>query len=120
MKRVSPAVITALRQITQAVDASGLPKPLTELLKLRVSQLNGCEFCVQFHLNLARQNGVPAPKLDLLAGIVRKVLTEAIAVGGSTLRDFAGADGALGYFQHRFRARRLAPLVAQVGIGKFP
>ena len=43
-------------------------------------------------------------KLDLLAGIVREVLSEAIAVGGSTLRDFSGADGALGYFQHRFRA----------------
>jgi formamidopyrimidine-DNA glycosylase len=43
-------------------------------------------------------------KLDLLAGIVREVLIEAIDVGGSTLRDFAGTDGALGYFQHRFRA----------------
>jgi formamidopyrimidine-DNA glycosylase len=43
-------------------------------------------------------------KLDLLASVVREVLTEAIDVGGSTLRDFAGTDGALGYFQHRFRA----------------
>ncbi|MDB5423541.1 MAG: mutM, partial [Phenylobacterium sp.] len=25
------------------------------------------------------------------------------AAGGSTLRDFAQTDGALGYFQHRFR-----------------
>ena len=29
---------------------------------------------------------------------------EAIAAGGSTLRDYAAADGALGYFQHSFRA----------------
>ena len=35
---------------------------------------------------------------------VRDVISEAIDAGGSTLRDFAGADGALGYFQHRFRA----------------
>ena len=34
----------------------------------------------------------------------RSVLTEALAAGGSTLRDFAGADGALGYFQHSFEA----------------
>ena len=34
---------------------------------------------------------------------VRDVLTEAIAAGGSSLRDYAQADGALGYFQHRFR-----------------
>ena len=30
------------------------------------------------------------------------VLRDAIDAGGSSLRDFAGADGALGYFQHRF------------------
>jgi formamidopyrimidine-DNA glycosylase len=33
-----------------------------------------------------------------LADAVRDVLAEAIAVGGSTLRDFVGADGAEGYF----------------------
>ena len=31
-----------------------------------------------------------------------RVLTEAIAAGGSTLRDFKHHDGELGYFQHRF------------------
>jgi formamidopyrimidine-DNA glycosylase len=41
-------------------------------------------------------------RLERLAGSVREVLTEAIAAGGSTLRDFAGAEGALGYFQHSF------------------
>ena len=39
-----------------------------------------------------------------LAAAVRAVIDEAIAAGGSTLRDFASADGALGYFQHSFRA----------------
>jgi formamidopyrimidine-DNA glycosylase len=34
--------------------------------------------------------------------VVRAVLGDAIAAGGSTLRDFAGADGNAGYFQHRF------------------
>ncbi len=34
-----------------------------------------------------------------LAAIVREVLSAAIAQGGTTLRDFAGADGASGYFQ---------------------
>lgn len=40
---------------------------------------------------------------DRLAVAIREVLTEAIAVGGSTLRDHAQADGTLGYFQHSFR-----------------
>jgi formamidopyrimidine-DNA glycosylase len=40
--------------------------------------------------------------LDRIVSSVREVLGEAIAAGGSTLRDYAGADGALGYFQHSF------------------
>ncbi len=47
--------------------------------------------------------GVSKPRLEKLVDEIRKVLTEAIAAGGSTLRDYAQADGALGYFQHRFR-----------------
>ena len=42
-------------------------------------------------------------RLERLVTEIRAVLTEAIAAGGSTLRDFAQTDGALGYFQHRFR-----------------
>ncbi len=34
---------------------------------------------------------------------IRAVLEEAIKAGGSTLRDFAGADGESGYFQHVFK-----------------
>jgi formamidopyrimidine-DNA glycosylase len=42
-------------------------------------------------------------RLSVLVSAVREVLDEAIAAGGSTLRDYVGADGALGYFQHSFR-----------------
>jgi formamidopyrimidine-DNA glycosylase len=42
-------------------------------------------------------------RLSALVAAVREVLEEAIAAGGSTLRDYVGADGALGYFQHSFR-----------------
>jgi len=46
---------------------------------------------------------ITKPRLVKLVADIRAVLTEAIAAGGSTLRDYAQADGALGYFQHRFR-----------------
>ena len=52
--------------------------------------------------NLVLKSGKPSPRLDLLAQGVRDVLNDAIAAGGSTLRDFRAADGASGYFQHRF------------------
>jgi formamidopyrimidine-DNA glycosylase len=47
--------------------------------------------------------GIPRRKIGALATAIREVLEEAIIAGGSTLRDYAAADGALGYFQHRFR-----------------
>jgi len=45
---------------------------------------------------------VSKPRLESLAAVVRDVLNEAIQAGGSTLKDFANADGGQGYFQHRF------------------
>jgi formamidopyrimidine-DNA glycosylase len=43
-------------------------------------------------------------RAERLAVAVREVIGEAIEAGGSTLRDYAGADGAMGYFQHSFDA----------------
>ncbi|MER2635283.1 MAG: zinc finger domain-containing protein, partial [Rhizobiaceae bacterium] len=34
---------------------------------------------------------------------IRDVIRQAIAAGGSSLRDYVHADGSLGYFQHTFR-----------------
>ena len=33
------------------LEDSGLDPSLVEILKIRVSQINGCAFCLQFHLN---------------------------------------------------------------------
>lgn len=41
---------------------------------------------------------------EKLVPLIRDILTRAIEAGGSTLKDFAGADGDLGYFQHQFNA----------------
>jgi AhpD family alkylhydroperoxidase len=65
--QLTPGVSEALMALGKAVNASGLPKDLQELIKIRASQLNGCAFCLQFHLNVARDLQVPAAKLDLLA-----------------------------------------------------
>ena len=46
---------------------------------------------------------VSAPKLKRLACEIVATLEEAIAAGGSTLRDYRSADGGLGYFQHAFK-----------------
>lgn len=41
-------------------------------------------------------------RAERLARAIRDVLADAIAAGGSTLRDYARTDGELGYFQHAF------------------
>ncbi len=46
---------------------------------------------------------IGAPRLHVLAGHIRDVLSEAIDAGGSSLRDHRQATGGLGYFQHSFR-----------------
>jgi len=38
------------------------------------------------------------PRIQRLVAAIRQVLTEAIAAGGTTLRDFVGGDGRPGYF----------------------
>jgi formamidopyrimidine-DNA glycosylase len=53
--------------------------------------------------DLALRDGGPGKAAERLARSIRDVLDEAIAAGGSSLRDHRQADGSLGYFQHNFR-----------------
>ena len=53
--------------------------------------------------SLATAAGAPTDAAHRLAYAIRAVLAEAVAAGGSTLRDYAQTDGSLGYFQHAFR-----------------
>src|SRR5690606_20139747 len=66
-RKAAPESAAALVALGQAAAAAGLAKDLLELVKVRASQLNGCAFCTQYHLNLARQAGAPQAKLDLIA-----------------------------------------------------
>jgi formamidopyrimidine-DNA glycosylase len=63
-----------------------------------------CEALFRARISPVRPAGsVSRPRLIALVAAVREVLGEAMAAGGSTLRDFAAADGQLGYFQHSFQ-----------------
>lgn len=58
-----------------------------------------------FRVGIAPQRkarSIAQMRLKTLVPAIRDVLTEAIAAGGSSLRDFRQADGELGYFQHSF------------------
>jgi len=89
--------------------AAGRKAPIKTLLldQRIVAGLGNIYVCEALHragIAPARAAGtVPPRKLKALAGAIRAVLGEAIEAGGSTLRDYAAADGSLGYFQHRFQ-----------------
>ena len=64
---ILPEMGTGMAAVSHALRKSGVEPELFEMLKVRVSQLNGCAFCIQYHLNDARKLNVPEAKLDLLA-----------------------------------------------------
>lgn len=45
-----------------------LERRLRHLVDLRVSQINGCAFCLDMHAREARRDGETAQRLDTLAG----------------------------------------------------
>jgi len=64
-----------------------------------------CEALHRAGISPRRKAGrIAAPRVAGLVPVVRQVLDEAIAAGGSSLRDYRHTDGELGYFQHAFRA----------------
>jgi AhpD family alkylhydroperoxidase len=62
-----PEFTTSMAAMTHALKKSGIEPEIREMLKIRASQINGCAFCIQYHLNDARKLNIPAEKLDLLA-----------------------------------------------------
>lgn len=64
-----------------------------------------CEALYLSHINPQRPaNSLSTKEAALLVKNCKLVLEQAIAAGGSTLKDFAAADGSLGGFQERFLA----------------
>ncbi len=62
-----------------------------------------CEALFRAGISPIRLAGrISAQRVRRLVPIIRDVLRDAIAAGGSSLRDYRQADGELGYFQHTF------------------
>ena len=62
-----------------------------------------CEALYRCRIHPARKaSNLSKARISGLVPVIRDVLTDAIAAGGSSLKDFRQADGELGYFQHSF------------------
>ncbi|HEX5127156.1 MAG TPA: bifunctional DNA-formamidopyrimidine glycosylase/DNA-(apurinic or apyrimidinic site) lyase [Rhodocyclaceae bacterium] len=58
-------------------------------------------FRARIHPNIAAGK-LSRARCDRLAAEIRATLTDALAAGGSSLRDFVASDGASGYFQQQY------------------
>ncbi|MFG3440789.1 carboxymuconolactone decarboxylase family protein [Nonomuraea sp. NPDC047897] len=55
--KLAPEAFKSFLAVEGFVARSGVPHSTIELLKLRVSQINGCAFCVDMHSRDLKQNG---------------------------------------------------------------
>ncbi|WP_170763367.1 carboxymuconolactone decarboxylase family protein [Ruegeria lacuscaerulensis] len=63
---VAPTLLQPMLDMEERLRASQLEHSLIELVKLRVSQINGCAYCIHMHTHDARENGETEDRLHLL------------------------------------------------------
>jgi AhpD family alkylhydroperoxidase len=66
-KELAPDANAALLTLSQAAANHGFDKKMLELVKLRISQINACSFCVAWHVSAAERLGMATEKLHTLA-----------------------------------------------------
>lgn len=62
----TPAGMKALGSVHGYISQSGLPKALVDLVFLRVSQINGCAYCIDMHSRDLLKEGLKIEKLVLV------------------------------------------------------
>ena len=63
---VAPAGAKALGGVYGYIQQCGLPTPLVNLVYLRVSQINGCAYCIDMHSHDLLEEGMASKKLALV------------------------------------------------------
>ncbi len=65
-REVSPGAMDAMMGLERYIHNCGLPEKLLHLIKLRVSQINGCAYCIDMHSKDLRAAGESEQRLYLL------------------------------------------------------
>jgi len=64
---LTPDAFSAVRALSAIAAKAGIDKQLLELIKIRASQINGCAFCLQYHVLQAETLGLAEDKINLVA-----------------------------------------------------
>jgi len=64
--KVSPEALKAMLELEKYVATSGLESSLYELVKIRISQINKCAYCLDMHTKIARKDGESEQRIYML------------------------------------------------------
>ena len=65
-QQLAPEAVSNLGAVTKYLESSSLDPLLRALVEIRVSQINGCVYCVDLHTEQARRLGETQQRLDTL------------------------------------------------------
>jgi AhpD family alkylhydroperoxidase len=66
VSRLQPEAYRHAQALAAAIAAGDLERSLIDLIDVRVSQLNGCAFCIELHTSAARRRGESDARLHAL------------------------------------------------------
>jgi len=66
VKRFAPGISPAIVALGEAAAPAAFEPELIELVNLRVSQINGCAYCVQYHISNLQEIGTTPAKINLV------------------------------------------------------
>jgi AhpD family alkylhydroperoxidase len=122
--KASPEGYKAFGNVYVTLQKTSLPKELGDLVNLRVSQMNGCAFCIDMHTRDLLQGGLAVEKLALLpvwrdaghlfSGRERSALAWAESV--TRVAETGIPDNAYQNAAAEFNDRELADLTYAIGL----
>jgi AhpD family alkylhydroperoxidase len=65
--KANPEAFKAMLALSQAVEKTGLPRQLVDLIDFRVSQINGCAYCLDMHSKDLRAGGDSEQRLYMIS-----------------------------------------------------
>ncbi|TWB24985.1 carboxymuconolactone decarboxylase family protein [Nitrospirillum bahiense] len=120
----SPAGMKALGGVYGYITQSGLPAQLVNLVYLRVSQINGCAYCIDMHSRDLLKGGLDVEKLVLVpawheAGALFTEQEQAALRWAETVTrvaETAVPDAEFQAARARFSDKELADLTIAIGL----
>ncbi|HEY5849320.1 MAG TPA: carboxymuconolactone decarboxylase family protein [Lysobacter sp.] len=103
----APQAFKSLLQLSQQLHKGPLGAVLVELVSLRVSQINGCVFCLDMHSDILRKAGQSQRKLDTLAAWRESPLFDARERAALEWAESMNAVGSAQVPEHALEAARV-------------